>query len=110
MGTRGQFTTQSGTTIEGGPGLVLDVVLDVPRDNVLQGVDCRHVLIGQRRHVGLLELALLGEHVVITRVLIVGVCSAVCVVTLPPQTCPSWRPPRRTCFWPNVLASPDLTS
>ena len=63
MGARGQFTTQSGTTVEGGPGLVLDSVLDVPRNNVHQGVDCRHVLSDQRRHVGLLEPALLGEHV-----------------------------------------------
>ena len=48
MGTRGQFTTQSGATVEGGPGLVLDV----PRDSV------------QRRHVSLLKPVLLGEHVV----------------------------------------------
>ena len=59
MGTRGQFTTQSGATVEGGPGLVLDV----PRDNVHQGVDWRLVLSVQRRHVGLHEPALLGEHV-----------------------------------------------
>jgi hypothetical protein len=60
VGTRGQFATQrSGATVEGGPGL-LDSVLDVPRDNVPEGVDCRRVL---SVHVDLLEPALLGEHV-----------------------------------------------
>ena len=60
MGTRGQLTTQrSGATVEGGPGL-LDSVLDVPRDNVPEGVDCWRVL---SVHVDLLEPALLGKHV-----------------------------------------------
>jgi hypothetical protein len=60
VGTRGQFATQrSGATIEGGPGL-LDSVLDVPRDNVPVGVDCRRVL---SIHVVFLEPALAGEPV-----------------------------------------------
>ena len=63
MGARGQLTTQSGTTVEGGPGLVPDNVLDAPRDNVHCGVDGQRVLSVQRRHVGLHELVLLGEHV-----------------------------------------------
>ena len=62
-GTRGKLTTQSGATVEGGPGLVLVSVLDVPRNNVHWGVDSRRVLSDQRRHVGLLEPALLGKHV-----------------------------------------------
>ena len=60
MGTQGQFTTQSGTTVEGGPGLVLDNVLDVPRNNVHQGVDHRRVLKVQCLHVVLPELVLEG--------------------------------------------------
>ena len=60
MGARGQLTTKSGATIEGGPGLVLDSVLDVPRDNVPEVVDCRRVL---SVHVDFLESVLLGEHV-----------------------------------------------
>ena len=64
MGTQGQLATPSDSTVEGGPGLVLDGVLDVPRNNVLQGLDCRRLLSDQRRHVGLLVLALVGEHVV----------------------------------------------
>ena len=53
MGTRGQFATQrSGATVEGGPGL-LDGVLDVPCDNVPDGVVCRHLL---SVHVGELVL------------------------------------------------------
>ena len=64
MGTLGQLTTQSGATVEGGPGLVLDSVPDVPRDNVPKGVDCRRLLSVQRLHVVLLEPALLGEHLV----------------------------------------------
>jgi hypothetical protein len=63
VGTQGQLITQSGATVAGGPGLVLDSVLGVPRNNVHQGVDSRRVLSVQRLHVGLLELALLGEHV-----------------------------------------------
>jgi hypothetical protein len=60
VGTRGQFATQrSGATVEGGPGL-LDSVLDVPRDNVPEGADCRRVL---SVHVNFLEPALTGEHV-----------------------------------------------
>ena len=38
MGTRGQLATPSDSTVEGGPGLVLDNVLDVPCNNVHQGV------------------------------------------------------------------------
>ena len=63
MGTRGQLATPSDSTVEGGPGLVLDNVLDVPRNNVHQGVDCRRVLKVQCLHVVLPELVLVGEHV-----------------------------------------------
>ena len=80
MGTRGQLATPSDSTVEGGPGLVLDGVLDVPRDNVHQGVDCCRLLSIQLRHVSILEPALLGEHLV---ELVLG---------------------------PKLLASPDLTS
>ena len=59
MGTQGQLTTQSGATVEGGPGL-LDSVPDVPRDNVPKGVECWRVL---SVHVHLLEPVILGEHV-----------------------------------------------
>ena len=58
MGTSGQFTTQSGATIDGGPGLVLDL----PRDNVHRVVDWWLGLRVQRRHVGLHEPVLLGKH------------------------------------------------
>jgi hypothetical protein len=44
--------------VKGGLGLVLDSFLYVH-----QSVDYRRVLSVLRRHVGLLELALLGEHV-----------------------------------------------
>ena len=49
--------------MRGGPGLVLDNVLDVPGNNVHRGVDEQRVLSVLRRHVGLLEPALLPEHV-----------------------------------------------
>jgi hypothetical protein len=74
-----QLASPSVFAIEGGPGPVLDCVLDVPRHNVHQDVDCRHVLSILRRLVGLLEPALLGKHVgnlflmMFTRVLTVGV-------------------------------------
>jgi hypothetical protein len=44
--------------MRGGPGLVLDVVLDV----VTLGIDWQHVLRVLLRHVSLVVLALLGEH------------------------------------------------
>jgi hypothetical protein len=59
-GTR--LASPSDSADEGGPGLVLDCVLDVPRHDVHQGVDCRCVLRVLLRHIGLLEPALLGEH------------------------------------------------
>jgi hypothetical protein len=66
VGTRGQLTTQSGTTVEGGSGLVLDNfldnVLDVPRDNVHLRVDGQRVLSVLHHHVSLHEPAL-GDHV-----------------------------------------------
>jgi hypothetical protein len=58
-----QLASPSDSAVEGGPGLVLDCVLDVPLHDVHQGVDCRRVLSVLLRHVGLLEPALLGEHV-----------------------------------------------
>ena len=45
MGTRGQLATPSDSTVEGGPGLVLDNVLEVPRNNVHQGVAGRSGLL-----------------------------------------------------------------
>ena len=44
--------------MRGGPGLVLDDVLDV----VTLGIDWQHVLRVLLRHVSLVVLALLGEH------------------------------------------------
>ena len=51
-------------SVMGGPGLVLDDVLDVvvPRLDVPQSVDWWHVLRVLLRHVSLVELALQGEH------------------------------------------------
>jgi hypothetical protein len=86
VGTQGQLTTQSGTTVEGGPGLVLDNVLDVHHDNVHLGVDGQRVLSVLRRDVSLHEPAL-GDNVgelflaMFTRVMIVGVLSACCFFT-----------------------------
>ena len=34
MGTRGQLSTPNDSTVEGGPGLVLDNVLDVPEGDI----------------------------------------------------------------------------
>ena len=34
MGTRGQLSTPNDSTVEGGPGLVLDNVLDVPDGDI----------------------------------------------------------------------------
>ena len=63
MGTRGQLATPSDSTVEGGPGLVLDDLLDVPRNNVNQGVDCRRVLSVQCLPLVLPKLVLGDEHV-----------------------------------------------
>jgi hypothetical protein len=51
------------TTVEGGPGLVLDNLLDVLRNNVNQGVDCWRVLSVQCLPLVLSELVLVDEHV-----------------------------------------------
>jgi hypothetical protein len=50
--------------VMGGPGLVLEDVLDVvvPRLDVPQSVDWWHVLCVLLRHVSFVELALQGEH------------------------------------------------
>ena len=57
------MATLSDSTVEGRPGLVLDKVLDVPCNNVNQGVDCRHVLSVQCLPVVPPELVLCDEHV-----------------------------------------------
>jgi hypothetical protein len=64
VGPRGRFTTQrSGATVVGGSGL-LDGVRCVPRDGVHRGVGCRRALSVQRLHLVLVELALVGKHLI----------------------------------------------
>ena len=65
MGTRvHNWLPRVALPMRGGPGLVLDDVLDVVLrlDVVTLGIDWQHVLRVLLRHVSLVVLALLGEH------------------------------------------------
>ena len=53
----------SDSTVEGGPGLTLDDLLDVPCNNANLGGDCRRVLSVQCLPLVLPELVLVNEHV-----------------------------------------------
>ena len=57
------MATPSDSTVEGGPGLALDNLLDVPCNNVNLGGDCRRVLSVQCLPLVLPELVFGDEHV-----------------------------------------------
>ena len=57
------MASPSDSTVEGGPGLALDNLLDVPCNNVNLGGDCRRVLSVQCLPLVLPELVLGDEHV-----------------------------------------------
>ena len=63
MGIQGELATLSDSTVEGGPGLALEGLLEVLGNNVKLGSDCRRVLSVQFLPLVLPELVLVSEQV-----------------------------------------------